>query len=85
MENFEHLLNEPMKVILGVAMTFLTTCGAVAVADLTNVFVTMVPGRDVLLTDDDAALALLLLLVDVMTVGSVDGMGLPSFVCSFNT
>ena len=75
-----------MNVILGVAMTFLTTCGAVAVADLTNVFVTMVPGRDALLTDDDdAALALLLLLVDVMTVGSVDGMGLPSFVCSFNT
>ena len=69
------------------AITFLTVCGTVAVADLTNVLVTMVPGRDTTLDDAVAAAddVLLVVLLDAITVGRVDGIGLPSFVCNFST
>lgn len=81
--------SSPIKVIFGVASTFLTIGGTVEVADLTTGLATTVgPVRSELLPDDECMrLAVLLLdeLLDATTVGCVDGIGLPSFVCSLRT
>jgi len=68
-------VNIPTKVIFGVASTFFT---ALVVTGATGVGLAMVV---VLPTD----VATDVVLAAPTTTGSDDGIGLPSFVCSFNT
>ena len=73
----QHKHHLPTNVILGVATT-LRAPGAAARAT----FVVVLLAVAVLVVVDLAVVGVALL---VSTIGSVDGIGLPSFVCSFST
>lgn len=73
----------PTNVILGVANTFFV---AVAAAILCTVGVGLATGFvTVEVAVEVLAVVAVLLAVGVTTTGSVDGIGLPSLVCNFNT